>query len=91
MDRRRAAPGAFVVNLGEMMQLLTNGYFAATVHRVVSPPQDADRISLAYFFNPKLEATLSPLTLPPELAAVAPGGATPTPPTRSSRTTATIR
>jgi isopenicillin N synthase-like dioxygenase len=68
-------PGAFVVNLGEMMQLLTNGYFAATVHRVVSPPPGADRVSIAYFFNPKLEATLAPLDLPPELAAAAPGGA----------------
>jgi isopenicillin N synthase-like dioxygenase len=66
-------PGAFVVNLGEMMQLLTRGYFAATVHRVVSP-LDRDRYSIAYFFNPKLEATLAPLTLPPALAAAAPGG-----------------
>ena len=68
-------PGAFVVNLGEMMQLLTHGYFAATVHRVVSPPAGTDRVSIAYFFNPKLEATLAPLTLPPALAAQAPGGA----------------
>jgi isopenicillin N synthase-like dioxygenase len=66
---------AFVVNLGEMMQLVTSGYFAATVHRVISPLLPADRVSLAYFFNPKLESTLSPLTLPPELAAAAPGGA----------------
>ena len=67
--------GAFVVNLGEMMQLLTHGYFAATVHRVVSPPPGTERVSAAYFFNPKLEATLEPLTLSPELAADAPGGA----------------
>jgi isopenicillin N synthase-like dioxygenase len=58
-----------------MMQLLTHGYFAATVHRVVSPPPGTERVSDAYFFNPKLEATLEPLTLPPELAAHAPGGA----------------
>ena len=70
-------PGAYVVNLGEMMQLLTRGYFAATVHRVVSPRRDAgrERVSVAYFFNPKLEATLEPLTLPTDLAADAPGGA----------------
>jgi isopenicillin N synthase-like dioxygenase len=69
-------PGAYVVNLGEMMQLLTHGYFAATVHRVVSPPSGGDeRVSVAYFFNPKLEATLTPVTLPAELAADAPGGA----------------
>ncbi len=67
-------PGTFVVNLGEMMQLLTHGYLTATVHRVVSPPPGRDRISVAYFFNPTLEATLAPLTLPPTLAADAPGG-----------------
>ncbi len=66
-------PDAFVVNLGEMMQLLTSGYFAATVHRVVSPPAGTERVSIAYFFNPKLEATLQPLELPPSLAVHAPG------------------
>ena len=66
-------PDAFVVNLGEMMQLLTSGYFAATVHRVVSPPPGKERVALAYFFNPKLEATLQPLELPEELSVDAPG------------------
>jgi isopenicillin N synthase-like dioxygenase len=67
-------PDAFVVNIGEMFQLVTRGYFKATVHRVVSPPPGVERVSLAYFFNPKLEATLVPIDLPPELAADAPGG-----------------
>jgi isopenicillin N synthase-like dioxygenase len=67
-------PGALVVNIGEMFQLVTRGYYKATVHRVVSPPPGIDRISLAYFFNPKLEATLAPVELPPALAALAPGG-----------------
>ncbi len=67
-------PDAFVVNIGEMFQLVTRGYFKATVHRVVSPPPGTDRIALAYFFNPKLEATLAPIELPAELAAAAPGG-----------------
>jgi isopenicillin N synthase-like dioxygenase len=65
---------AFVVNIGEMFQLVTRGYFKATVHRVASPPPGVDRVSIAYFFNPKLEATLEPIDLPPELAAAAPGG-----------------
>ena len=67
-------PGTFVVNLGEMLQLLTRGYFKATVHRVVSPPRDVERFSCIYFFNPRLDATLTPLALPPALAEVAPGG-----------------
>ena len=70
-----ALAGAFVVNIGEMFQLVTHGYFKATVHRVVSPPAGTDRISVAYFFNPRLEATLSPVELPADLAAAAPGGA----------------
>ncbi len=69
-----ALPGAYVVNVGEMFQLVTRGYFKATVHRVVSPPAGTERISVAYFFNPKLEATLVPIDLPQELAAEAHGG-----------------
>lgn len=67
-------PGALVVNIGEMFQLVTRGYYNATVHRVVSPPPGVERISLAYFFNPRLEATLAPVELAPHLAALAPGG-----------------
>lgn len=68
-------PDAFVVNIGEMFQLVTHGYFRATVHRVVAPPPGVERVSLAYFYNPKLEATLEPVELAPGLAAGAPGGA----------------
>ena len=63
-DRRDATPGALVVNIGEMFQLVTRGYYKATVHRVVSPPPGVERISFAYFFNPQLEATLTPVDLP---------------------------
>jgi isopenicillin N synthase-like dioxygenase len=67
-------PGTYVVNLGEMLQLLTSGYFHASVHRVVSPPAGVDRLSIAYFHNPALHATLTPVPLPPEVTAQAPGG-----------------
>jgi isopenicillin N synthase-like dioxygenase len=67
-------PGAYVLNLGEMLQLATQGYLRATRHRVVSPPPEAERISVAYFFNPSMESTLAPVALPPELAAKATGG-----------------
>jgi isopenicillin N synthase-like dioxygenase len=69
-----ALPGAFVVNIGEMLQLVSHGYFRATVHRVVSPPKGVDRLSIAYFYNPRFEAKIEPLDLAPELAAEAPGG-----------------
>ena len=67
-------PGTLVVNIGEMFQLVTRGYYKATVHRVVSPPPGVERISLAYFFNPRLESTLAPVQLRPHLAVLAPGG-----------------
>lgn len=67
-------PGALVVNLGEMLQLATHGYLKATVHRVISPPAGMQRFSVIYFFNPRLDATLTPVDLPAELAAQAPGG-----------------
>lgn len=63
-----------VVNVGEMFQLVTRGYFRATVHRVVSPAPGTERISLAFFYNPRLEATLEPVELPEDLAALAAGG-----------------
>ena len=66
--------GAYILNLGEMLQLATNGYLRATKHRVVSPAVGRERISIAYFFNPSMEATLAPIDLPPTLAAQAPGG-----------------
>lgn len=59
-------PGTMVANLGEMLEVATQGYLRATVHRVVRPRR-GDRISLAHFFSPRLEATLPALTIPPEL------------------------
>jgi isopenicillin N synthase-like dioxygenase len=69
-----ALPGSFVLNIGELLQLVSNGYFRATPHRVVSPPKGVQRISIAYFFNPRFEARIVPVTLPAALAAEAPGG-----------------
>lgn len=67
-------PGTYVMNLGEMLQAATAGYLRATKHRVQSPPAGRERLSIAYFFHPRLESVFEPLVLPPELAALAPGG-----------------
>ncbi|AZI58374.1 isopenicillin N synthase family oxygenase [Nakamurella antarctica] len=66
-------PGAFVVNIGELLEVATDGYLKATVHRVISPVANQDRISVPFFYNPALEATIPKLDLPPELAAGATG------------------
>ena len=67
-------PGAYVMNLGEMMQAATSGLLRATPHGVTSPPPGRSRISIAYFFHPRLDAVFAPVSLPPDLAARAPGG-----------------
>ncbi|ALE05853.1 2OG-Fe(II) oxygenase [Arthrobacter sp. ERGS1:01] len=66
-------PGALVVNLGEMLEVATNGYLMATVHRVTAPPPGVDRYSVPFFWSPRLDAVIDPVTLPAALAAEAPG------------------
>jgi isopenicillin N synthase-like dioxygenase len=63
--------GAYVMNLGAMMQAATNGYLRATPHRVIAPTGVEDRLSLAFFFNPAFETVFEPLDLPSELAELA--------------------
>jgi isopenicillin N synthase-like dioxygenase len=66
-------PGAFVVNIGELLELASDGYLKATVHRVISPPAGGERLSAAFFLSARLDATVPALQLPPHLAAEAPG------------------
>jgi isopenicillin N synthase-like dioxygenase len=66
--------GTYVMNLGEMLQAATSGYLRATKHRVRSPPPGRERLSIAYFFHPRLDAVFEPIALPAALAAEAPGG-----------------
>lgn len=66
-------PGALVVNLGEMLEVATGGYLAATIHRVQAPPPGVDRYSVPFFWSPRLDAVVDPVPLPPELAAQARG------------------
>jgi isopenicillin N synthase-like dioxygenase len=64
-------PGAFIVNIGEMLEVASGGYLRATEHRVRLSSRE--RISVPYFFNPRLDAQIPVLTLPRELAAQARG------------------
>ena len=61
--------GTFVVNIGEILELASNGYLRANVHRVVSPPEGQDRLSVAFFLGAALDATVPVLDLPPALQA----------------------
>ncbi|MFF5793041.1 isopenicillin N synthase family dioxygenase [Paeniglutamicibacter sp. NPDC012692] len=65
--------GALVVNLGEMLEVATNGYLMATIHRVTAPPAGVDRYSVPFFYSPRLDSVIDPVPLQPRLAAQARG------------------
>jgi isopenicillin N synthase-like dioxygenase len=62
-------PGAFIVNIGELLEVATGGYLRATRHRVRVPRPGTDRVSIPYFLNPALDALIPIISLPSELAA----------------------
>jgi isopenicillin N synthase-like dioxygenase len=41
-----------VVNIGELLELASNGYLRATVHRVVPSAPGQERLSIAFFLGP---------------------------------------
>ncbi|MBM6622446.1 isopenicillin N synthase family oxygenase [Micrococcaceae bacterium RIT802] len=65
--------GALVVNLGEMLEVATNGYLMATIHRVTAPPAGVDRYSVPFFWSPRLDSVINTVPLPEKLAAEARG------------------
>jgi len=56
-------PGAFVVNIGDLMELWTGGRWRSTLHRVVVPEEMAGqrRMSLAFFHQPNWHAEVRPM------------------------------
>ncbi|QIV95554.1 isopenicillin N synthase-like dioxygenase [Allofrancisella inopinata] len=53
---------SIIVNIGDMLQEMTNGEYIATKHRVVKPEGEAenvDRISIPCFIHPKSDVYLS--------------------------------
>ena len=64
-----------VVNIGELLELATHGYLRATVHRVLSPPADRERLSIAFFLGAQLDARVPLYPLPEALRQEARGPA----------------
>ena len=59
-----ALPGHLVVNVGDMMERLTNDKLKSTIHRVVNPPREelkTARFSIPFFMHPRSEMDLSAL------------------------------
>lgn len=51
-----------VINVGDMLQRLTNNYLKSTTHRVVNPPREQwhkPRLSIPFFLHPRSEMDLT--------------------------------
>jgi isopenicillin N synthase-like dioxygenase len=55
-----SVPGAFVINTGDMMQVWSNDYYQAAIHRGLAMVEH-DRYSIPFFFNPAAATEVSPL------------------------------
>ncbi len=57
-----ALPDQIVVNVGDMLERLTNGKLKSTIHRVVNPPKElmnTSRFSIPFFMHPVSEMDLT--------------------------------
>ena len=58
----KAGEGQIVVNVGDMLQRLTNNKLSSTTHRVVNPPREkwaSSRYSIPFFLHPKSSMSLA--------------------------------
>ena len=59
-----AMPDQIIVNVGDMLDRLTNHRLKSTIHRVVNPPREkmgTSRYSIPFFMHPRAEMNLSSL------------------------------
>lgn len=59
-----ALPDQLVVNVGDMLERLTNGKLKSTIHRVVNPPRHlmhTSRYSIPFFMHPRSDMSLDAL------------------------------
>ena len=57
-----ALPDQIVVNVGDMLQRLTNNKLKSTTHRVINPPREkwgTSRYSIPFFLHPRSEVSLN--------------------------------
>ncbi|KAF2036815.1 Clavaminate synthase-like protein [Setomelanomma holmii] len=54
--------GAFVVNIGDMIERWTNGLWKSTLHRVIHRGREGEyRVSVPFFYEPNFDAVVQPL------------------------------
>ncbi|TBU57622.1 Clavaminate synthase-like protein [Dichomitus squalens] len=66
----RHIDNALVINIGDAMEMLSGGYYKATIHRVVQPPPDQrgyERLGAFYFAMANDDVKLVPLSQSPVL------------------------
>ncbi|KAL7341733.1 hypothetical protein BJY59DRAFT_719876 [Rhodotorula toruloides] len=67
-------PYALVINVGQVIERMSSGLYAATTHRVLATTGPSPRLSIPFFYSPKLTSTLHPLSrteIHPSLLALA--------------------
>ena len=52
--------GAYIINIGDMMELWTNGLWKSTLHKVIHTAGNY-RVSVPVFFEPNYDAKIAPL------------------------------
>ncbi|WNJ18124.1 2-oxoglutarate and iron-dependent oxygenase domain-containing protein [Pontibacter sp. G13] len=58
----KPAPNQLVINVGDMLQRLTNNHLKSTTHRVVNPPRERmhlPRYSVPFFLHPRADMSLN--------------------------------
>ncbi|KAJ0101120.1 hypothetical protein Patl1_06624 [Pistacia atlantica] len=56
----KPAKHAFIVNIGDQVQVLSNANYKSVEHRVIVNPNQ-ERVSLAFFYNPKSDIPIEPV------------------------------
>ncbi|XP_015931274.1 jasmonate-induced oxygenase 2 [Arachis duranensis] len=56
----KPSPHAFIVNIGDQIQVLSNGIYKSVEHRVIVNSNE-ERVSLAFFYNPKSDIPIEPV------------------------------
>ncbi|KAF5740527.1 protein SRG1-like [Tripterygium wilfordii] len=54
-------PDAFIVNVGDILEILSNGIYSSIEHKVTVNSKK-ERISVAFFMSPKFEADIRPVS-----------------------------